>query len=304
MINHGTSETRNSSRGHTTSLPARVRPPWLRGDDSDANGFRSRRVAISKAVAISPAMAWRRLRISTPHSRMRVRSPTWMQAHRGRRPVAWWPLDDGARHDRAGGRARADQFRWRPQADRCNGWEASLVEAFADYGKAGRYRSLWFLRRQRFLLARRRRSTKCMPRMSLPGQGRMVAFGSISGRFARDILAAGRAGDLAAEVEKFLIELGLPVGQLPASGTDPDSPRLAAAGKVPFAESERCRRRQSLSTLITRAPLLLPAMGAAVTLGRRRSENARSTSVAPRPKEVCKLYAIDDEITWRNEATN
>jgi len=99
----------------------------------------------------------------------------------------------------------------------------------------------------------------------------------------------------------------LPVGQLPASGTDPDSLRLAAAGKVPFiAESERCRRLYQLF-VDADYPRAFAASGNGRCGYAWGGEDPRKRAIdfcRAKTEEVCKLYAIDDEITWRNEATN
>lgn len=191
--------------------------------------------------------------------------------------------------------------------DRCNGWEASLVEAFADYGKAGRYRSLWFYGDNDSYWPKKTIDEMHAAHVAAGGKARMVAFGSFKGDSHGMFSQQDGLAIWWPEVEKFLIELGLPVGQLPASGTDPDSLRLAAAGKVPFiAESERCRRLYQLF-VDADYPRAFAASGNGRCGYAWGGEDPRKRAIdfcRAKTEEVCKLYAIDDEITWRNEATN
>ena len=82
---------------------------------------------------------------------------------------------------------------------------------------------------------------------------------------------------------------------------------LAAAGKVPFiAESERCRRLYQLF-VDADYPRAFAASGNGRCGYAWGGEDPRKRAIdfcRAKTEEVCKLYAIDDEITWRNEATN
>ena len=227
-------------RGYAVMIPMR-------------GGFRSRRAAISKAAAISPAMVWRAAGYRRGAGACAYAPLRGWQAHRGRRPVAWWPLDDGARRPRLGRGARADQLRRRPPRNRSlhRLGKQSLVEAFADYGKAGRYRSLWFYSDSDSYWPKRPSTTDVCRACRCRRQGPHGGLRQLQGRFAQMFSQQDGLAIWWPEVE-IPDRTGLAGGA--SAGirhTDPDSLRLAAAG--------RCRSLQNPGVAVALYQLFVDA---------------------------------------------
>ncbi len=124
----------------------------------------------------------------------------------------------------------------------CAAWERSLVAAFAAYGEKSRLPTLWFYGDNDSYWSKETSAAMFSAYVGAGGKARMVAFGTFKGSDAHGMF--GHRDGLAIwwpEVEKFLLELGLPTQRVPRTETnDPVSFRLQAAAAT-LNLSERCR---------------------------------------------------------------
>lgn len=189
----------------------------------------------------------------------------------------------------------------------CTGWDGSLVDAFADYGKAGRYRSLWLYGDNDSYWPRKTIDEMYAAHVAAGGRARLVAYGSFKGDSHGLFSNQDGLAIWWPEVEKFLGELGLPVALLPAPASDPDGQRLAAAGKVPFiADHERCRRVYQLF-LDADYPRAFAVSGKGRCGYAWGGEDPKRRSIdfcRAKTETDCKLYAVDDDIVWSQEQVN
>jgi dienelactone hydrolase len=123
----------------------------------------------------------------------------------------------------------------------CGGWEHALVNAFEGFGAKNRYPSLWFYGDNDSYWPKETIAGMYSRYLGAGGKARLVAYGNFRddahGMFThRDGLVIWWP-----EVEKFLLELDLPVKVLPSTlENDPVTVRLLEAGKA-LALSEHCR---------------------------------------------------------------
>ena len=191
--------------------------------------------------------------------------------------------------------------------DRCTGWESALVEAFADYGKAGRYRSLWFYGDNDSYWPKPTIDEMYARHVAAGGKARLVAFGSFKGDSHGMFSQQDGLAIWWPEVEKFLVELGLPVALLPVPPADAESQRLAEAGKVPFiADSERCRQnyQRFLDADYPRAFAVSGKGQCGYAWGGEDPKKRSLDFCRGKTETECKLYAVDDDVVWRQEKTN
>ncbi len=123
----------------------------------------------------------------------------------------------------------------------CGGWERSLIKAFESFGEKNRFPTLWFYGDNDSYWPKETIAEMYSRYVGAGGMARMVAYGTFKGdshgMFGhRDGLAIWWP-----EVEKFLIDLGLPTQILPATAeSDPVTTRLQEAGNK-LSLSDRCK---------------------------------------------------------------
>lgn len=189
----------------------------------------------------------------------------------------------------------------------CAGWEGVLVDAFADYGKAGRYRSLWFYGDNDSYWPRRLVDGMLAAHVAAGGRARLVAYGSFKGDAHGMFSNQDGLAIWWPEVEKFLVELGLPIALLPALPADADGQRLAAAGRVPFIVGHEACRRGYLRFLDADYPRAFAVSGKGRCGYAWGGEDPKKRSLdfcRAKTDADCKLYAVDDDVVWQPEQVN
>jgi dienelactone hydrolase len=123
----------------------------------------------------------------------------------------------------------------------CSGWEGTLANAFENFGEKSQFPSLWFYGDNDSYWPKETIAEMYSRYVKAGGKARLVAFGMFNGdshgMFAhRDGLAIWWP-----EVEKFLLEIELPVKVLPNTlENDPVTTRLQEAAKG-LALTDHCR---------------------------------------------------------------
>ena len=183
----------------------------------------------------------------------------------------------------------------------CVGWEDTLVQAVAEFGKTNRYPSLWFYGDNDSFWSRATIDRMHEAYLAAGGRAKLIAYG----QFKNDAhaLFADRDGVSIwwPHVERFLAELGLPTRVLPRSdySADPARERVLAAGRAisPFSAA-RCRKLYEgfadadypRAFALSREGRCAYASGGSDT-GERALKGCQGLSTS-----ACQLYVVDDEV--------
>lgn len=180
----------------------------------------------------------------------------------------------------------------------CAGWEGSLVRAFGSFGEKVPYPTLWFYGDNDSYWPKETVAEMFSAYTGAGGKARLVSFGTFKGD------AHGMFGDRDGlsiwwpEVEKFLIELGLPTKVQPQEeADDPVSRKLREAGQAEFL-SQNCRKLyqafldgDSPRAFATSEKGRCGYATGAEDLKRRAIDFCRGKT-----DQTCTLYVVDDEV--------
>lgn len=187
----------------------------------------------------------------------------------------------------------------------CHGWQRSLADAFAKYGESNRLPSLWFYGDNDSYWPPELSREMHARFVEAGGKARLVTFGTFKDDAHKLFSDASGVAVWWPEVERFLIELGLPiqVAERQPALEDPTVRRLRDAGQAPFIQSsERCRRLYQ-----TFVDIDMPRAFAASRDGRcgyawgsnDPSKRALDFCRGKNDKH-CALFAVDEDIVWND----
>lgn len=188
-------------------------------------------------------------------------------------------------------------------------WQASLVDAFADYGAKSTVPSLWFYGENDSYFNHDIASRMYNAYVASGGDAQLVAYGP----FKSD--AHGMAGSRDGvkiwwpETEKFLHRIGMPTDEVVAIADDPQIPKSDFAtidnvNAIPYLKDKgREAYRAFLGKSLPRA-FAVSASGSWSWAEEGDDPVERVlASCEKSSRQPCKLYAVDDYVVWTDNSS-
>lgn len=187
-------------------------------------------------------------------------------------------------------------------------WQASLVDAFADYGKRSSLPSIWFYGQNDSYFNHDVASRLYNAYVGSGGHAQLVAYGAFK-QDAHNLLGSRDGVKIWwPETEKFLRRIGMPTEQVVTLAEEPRMPKsdYAALDNIDAIPYLREKGREAYRTFLGRS---LPRAFAVSPSGawswaeegddpvQRVMAACQSSSGQP-----CKLYAVDDYVVWTDRA--
>jgi dienelactone hydrolase len=187
-------------------------------------------------------------------------------------------------------------------------WQASLTDAFADYGKRSSLPSIWFYGQNDSYFNHEVASRLYNAYVGSGGHAQLVAYGAFK-QDAHNLLGSRDGVKIWwPETEKFLRRIGMPTEQLVTLAEEPRMPKsdYAALDNIDAIPYIRGKGREAYLTFLGRSlprAFAVSPSGAWSWAEEGDDPVQRVLAACQRNSgQPCKLYAVDDYVVWTDQA--
>jgi dienelactone hydrolase len=185
------------------------------------------------------------------------------------------------------------------------GWEQSLIDAFAAYGKESKVPTLWFYGDNDSYWGAELPKKMHAAYLASGGKAQLVSYGVFSDGDAHRMASSARGVSIwLPETVKFLSEIGMPTAEVYEIEVSPrpaktNFAKLADADAVPYLDDRRRELyRKFLSMPYPRAFSIASTGNVGWAYEGADPLGVSLTNCENLAKVPCSLYAVDDDVVW------